>query len=167
VLKKNNAVKLTVYRIRETTYLFQNKIIILNFTNIIIFAVYYIYLMIQNIILIGTGGFLGSVLRYGSGQLISKLFETTHPTGTFFVNVIGSFIIGIVLGMFDKGAMVSDNWKLFLAVGFCGGFTTFSAFAIENFNFLQSQQFGLSLLYVGLSVILGLAAVYFGFWLVK
>lgn len=118
-------------------------------------------------LLIGAGGFLGSVLRYGSNQVMVKLFETTHPIGTFFVNIAGSFLIGLILGMFEKGALMSANWKLFLAVGFCGGFTTFSAFALENLNFLQSQQFGLSLFYVGLSLILGLAAVYFGFWIVK
>jgi len=118
-------------------------------------------------LLIGTGGFLGSVMRYGSNQMMVKIFDSTHPIGTFFVNIVGSFLIGIVLGMFEKGAMMSSNWKLFLAVGFCGGFTTFSAFALENFNFLQSQQFMLSLLYVGISLILGLAAVYFGFWIAK
>lgn len=123
--------------------------------------------MLQNMMLIGAGGFLGSVMRYGSNQMMVKLFDSTHPIGTFFVNIAGSFLIGLVLGMFEKGAMMSMNWKLFLAVGFCGGFTTFSAFALENMNFLQSQQFMLSFLYVGLSLILGLAAVYFGFWIAK
>jgi fluoride exporter len=123
--------------------------------------------MVQNMMLIGAGGFLGSVMRYGSYQLMSKIFQTNHPIGTFFVNIIGSLMIGLVLGFFDKGGMVSNNWKLFLAVGFCGGFTTFSAFALENFNFLQSQQFMLSLLYMGISLFLGLAAVFLGFWITK
>ena len=123
--------------------------------------------MLQNMLLIGTGGFLGSVMRYGSNQMIVKLIDSTHPIGTFFVNIAGSFLIGLILGMFETGAMMSSNWKMFLAIGFCGGFTTFSAFALENLNFLQSQQFMLSLMYVGVSLILGLAAVYFGFWLTK
>ncbi len=123
--------------------------------------------MVQNMMLIGAGGFLGSVLRYGSNHLILRIFETNHPIGTFFVNILGSFIIGLVLGMFENGVAVSNNWKLFLAVGFCGGFTTFSSFALENFNFLQSQQFILSIAYMGISLILGLAAVYSGFWLTK
>ncbi|MCD4792380.1 MAG: fluoride efflux transporter CrcB [Bacteroidales bacterium] len=123
--------------------------------------------MLQNMLLIGAGGFLGSVMRYGSGQMMLKVFDSSHPIGTFFVNIAGSFLIGLILGMSEKGAVISMNWKLFLAVGFCGGFTTFSAFALENMNFLQSQQFMLSFLYVGLSLFLGLAAVYFGFWLAK
>ena len=118
-------------------------------------------------LLIGTGGFLGSVMRYGSNQMMVKLFDSTHPIGTFFVNIAGSFLIGIILGLFEKGDMVSTNWKLFLAVGFCGGFTTFSSFALENLNFLQSNQFFISMIYIGVSIIAGLTAVYFGFWTVK
>ncbi len=117
--------------------------------------------------LIGAGGFLGSVMRYGTNQIMTKIFETSHPIGTFFVNITGSFLIGLILGMLEKSAGVSHNWKLFLAVGFCGGFTTFSSFALENLNLLQSQQFTMSLLYVGTSLFLGLAAVYFGFWITK
>ncbi len=123
--------------------------------------------MFVNMLLIGTGGFLGSVMRYGSNQMMVKLFDSTHPIGTFFVNIAGSFLIGIILGLFEKGDLVSTNWKLFLAVGFCGGFTTFSSFALENLNFLQSNQFFISMMYIGFSIIAGLSAVYFGFWAVK
>ena len=118
-------------------------------------------------LLIGAGGFLGSVMRYGSNQMMVKLFDSAHPIGTLFVNIAGSFLIGIILGLFEKGSLMSTNWKLFLAVGFCGGFTTFSSFALENLNFLQSNQFFISMMYIGLSIIAGLTAVYFGFWAVK
>ncbi len=123
--------------------------------------------MLQNMMLIGAGGFLGSVLRYGSGQMMVKVFDSQHPIGTFFVNIVGSLLIGLVLGLSEKGVELTMNWKLFLAVGFCGGFTTFSAFALENMNFLQSQQFMMSFLYISASLILGLAAVYLGFWIAK
>ncbi|NPA67200.1 MAG: fluoride efflux transporter CrcB [Chlorobi bacterium] len=123
--------------------------------------------MIQNVMLIGAGGFLGSIMRYGSNQVMLKVFQTQHPIGTFFVNILGSFLIGLILGVFERGGEVSNNWKLFLAVGFCGGFTTFSSFAVENLNFLQSQQFMMSFLYVGISLFLGLAAVYAGLWITK
>lgn len=124
-------------------------------------------MMIQNMLLIGAGGFLGSVLRYGSGQMMLKMFTSNHPIGTFFVNIVGSLLIGLIFGMSEKGATLTMNWKLFLAVGFCGGFTTFSTFAFENLNFLQSQQFMLSFLYISASLVLGLAAVYLGFWIAK
>lgn len=123
--------------------------------------------MFQNLILIGTGGFFGSVLRYGTNEFVIKTLETTKPIGTFAVNVIGSFVIGIVLGLFENGTLISSNWKLFLAVGFCGGFTTFSAFALENLSMMQADQFFTSILYIATSIFIGLAAVYFGFWIVK
>jgi len=124
-------------------------------------------MMVQNMLLVGAGGFLGSVLRYGSGQIMLKLFASNHPIGTFFVNIVGSFLIGLILGLSDKGVILTMNWKLFLAVGFCGGFTTFSAFAFENLSFLQSQQFMMSFLYISASLVLGLAAVYLGFLITK
>ena len=123
--------------------------------------------MFQNLILVGTGGFLGSILRYASNQMMQKFFETTHPIGTFTVNIVGSLIIGIVLGLFQKGDILSGNWKMFLAVGFCGGFTTFSSFALENLEMLQASQFFISAIYIGGSLIFGLAAVYLGFNIVK
>lgn len=122
--------------------------------------------MFQNILLVGAGGFLGSISRYGIAQLFAKFTNWNFPGGTFTVNIVGSFIIGVVLGMFEHGN-VSASWKLFLAVGFCGGFTTFSSFAYENFNFLETKQFITFAMYAGLSIILGLLAVYLGFRLVK
>ncbi len=123
--------------------------------------------MLQKLLLVGAGGFLGSIMRYTSGYLLGKIFESNHPAGTFLVNVLGSFFLGIVIGFFNNQSAVAQNWKLFLAVGFCGGFTTFSAFALENITYIQSQQTIFFLLYTGLSLMFGLAAVYAGLWLVK
>ncbi len=123
--------------------------------------------MFQNVILIGTGGFFGSVLRYGTNELVIKYLETNKPVGTFAVNIIGSFLIGVILGLFENGTLISHNWKLFLAVGFCGGFTTFSSFAVENLSMMQAEQFFTSILYISISILLGLSAVYLGFWIVK
>lgn len=123
--------------------------------------------MWQNILLIGTGGFFGSVMRYGTNEFFIKTFETNKPLGTFAVNIIGSLLIGIILGLFENGTLLSPNWKLFLAVGFCGGFTTFSSFALENLSLMQADAFFTSVLYIAASIVLGLAAVYAGFWIAK
>ncbi len=119
--------------------------------------------MLKNLLLVGLGGGLGSMLRYGSSLLLnSKLF----PYATLAVNIIGSFIIGIVFAMSIKDETFLNNWKLFLATGICGGFTTFSAFSVENMALLQSGKIGLALTYILLSVVLGIIATFLGYLLV-
>ncbi len=117
--------------------------------------------------LIGTGGFVGSVSRYLISQFLQKIFETTFPLGTMIVNILGSFLIGIIYAFSEQSEVLTAEWRVFLAVGFCGGFTTFSSFSYENFALLNIQQFLFSALYTGLSLILGLVAVYLGVILVK
>jgi CrcB protein len=119
--------------------------------------------MIKNLLLVGLGGGIGSMLRYGSSLLIqSKLF----PYATLAVNITGSFIIGIVFAMSIKEEALLNNWKLFLATGICGGFTTFSAFSLENMGLLQSGKYGMALTYIFLSIILGIGATFLGYLLV-
>ena len=119
--------------------------------------------MLKNLLLVGLGGGLGSILRYGSSLLLnSKLF----PYATLAVNIIGSFIIGIVFAMSIKDETFLNNWKLFLATGICGGFTTFSAFSVENMALLQSGKVGLALIYILLSVVVGIMATFLGYQLV-
>jgi len=119
------------------------------------------------ILLIGTGGFVGSISRYLVSQFLQKTFDTTFPLGTMTVNILGSFLIGIIYAFSEQSEVLTAEWRMFLAVGFCGGFTTFSSFAYENFAMLNVQQFLFSALYTGLSLILGLLAVYLGVILVK
>lgn len=119
--------------------------------------------MIKSLLLVGLGGGIGSMLRYGSSLLIqSKLF----PYATLAVNITGSFIIGIVFAMSIKEEILLNNWKLFLATGICGGFTTFSAFSLENMGLLQSGKYGLAITYILLSIILGISATFLGYLLV-
>lgn len=119
--------------------------------------------MIKNFLLVGLGGALGSMLRYAAYLLITvKHF----PFGTFLVNIIGSFIIGIVLALSLKDESFLNNWKVFLATGICGGFTTFSSFSAENVALLQNGKFGIALLYITLSIVLGIAAAWLGFKLI-
>lgn len=119
--------------------------------------------MIKNLLLVGLGGSLGSMIRYGTSLLIrSKLF----PFATLSVNIIGCFIIGLVFAMSIKEESISDNWKLFLATGICGGFTTFSAFSLENLGLLQSGRIGIAMIYIILSIVLGIAATFLGYLLI-
>ena len=117
----------------------------------------------KQLFLVGAGGFLGSVARY----IVSKLNIYIHffsiPVGTITVNIVGSFVIGIITGIATKSDIFSQNMKLFLMVGICGGFTTFSSFTNENLTLLQNGQIFSSLLYTTLSVLLGFLAVYLGY----
>jgi len=117
----------------------------------------------RQLLLVGFGGFLGSIARY----LVSKLNLTWHyhdiPMGTLAVNIVGSILIGFFLGIFINSDLLNTNLKLFIVVGFCGGFTTFSSFTNENFILLQNGQFLTSIVYVLGSVLLGILAVYIGY----
>ena len=122
--------------------------------------------MFQNALLVGLGGFLGSILRYLTGQLFSR-YSQIIPWGTFAVNILGSFFIGLILAFLEKNYEISSGWKLFLAVGFCGGFTTFSSFAYENLSFFQQNNILTSIIYISASIILGILAVFLGFFIMK
>ncbi len=121
--------------------------------------------MIKNILIIGFGGFIGSVARYFVSKLNLYWDFYSVPIGTLLVNIIGSLIIGFLAGMSDKTNILSLELRLFLMVGICGGFTTFSSFTNENLMLLHNGQFLSIFLYTGLSVILGFIAVYFGYTL--
>ena len=116
--------------------------------------------MLKNFLLVGLGGGIGSMLRYAASLLIPARF---FPYSTLAVNIIGSFIIGLVLGMSVKSEYFLNNWKLFLAAGICGGFTTFSSFSAENFELLQSGKTFTALMYIATSVIAGIAVVWLGY----
>jgi CrcB protein len=120
----------------------------------------------KQLLLVFLGGGIGSTLRYWIGNLFNSS-ENGIPYGTFIANILGSLLIGIILGLALKQNSLSQNTVLFLATGFCGGFTTFSAFAYENHMFLKSGDFTTFALYTIGSFIIGFAAVFFGMWLVK
>ena len=117
----------------------------------------------KHLLLVGLGGFIGSVARF----LVSKLNLSWHffsiPMGTLTVNVLGSFIIGILVGISVKSDLISTDLRLFLMVGFCGGFTTFSSFSSENLMLMQNGQVVTVLIYTALSILLGFLAVYLGY----
>ena len=118
------------------------------------------------IFVIGTGSFFGGVFRHLLSLLIQTKTTTNFPLGTLIVNIVGCFFIGIVLGIFEKG-QISYEWKLFLATGFLGGFTTFSAFSNETFILFREGYVGYALFYILASVLLGLLATYVAYLLIK
>jgi CrcB protein len=122
---------------------------------------------ITSILMVGAGGFFGSIARYITVQLIDRNLNSIFPYGTLAVNVFGSFILGLIFGLMQKHVGSHDHWKLFLTTGFCGGFTTFSAFAFENVNFLQQRMMITSLSYILISIIASFAAVIGGIFLAK
>jgi len=123
--------------------------------------------MLKYLILIGSGGFLGSIARFGLQWFMTRHTTMTFPLGTFLVNISGCFLIGILWGLTDKPLHLSKSWRFFLATGFCGGFTTFSSFSLENMALLRHGEYFQFFLYSTLSLFLGLLAVYAGFILVR
>ena len=116
------------------------------------------------LLLIGIGGAIGSIARYVTVKLVDDKLNSVLPYGTLAVNVIGSFLLGMIYMVALRKAGLTENGRLFLGVGFCGGFTTFSAFALENFNLMQQKLVGASVLYISLSVVAGILALTAGVW---
>lgn len=104
---------------------------------------------------------MGGVSRYLLSQLIQNKALSAFPYGTLTVNIIGCFLIGIVFGLNERSGL-SDEWRLFLATGLLGGFTTFSAFSYESISLIRDGQSGSALIYIGCSIVLGLLATYGG-----
>jgi fluoride exporter len=123
--------------------------------------------MIKHILLVGLGGFAGSVARYYVSRLNSHIEFLSIPIGTLVVNVAGSLLIGFLIGIAEKSPVMNVELRMLLMVGLCGGFTTFSTFTGENLMLMRSGQFLPMLLYTGLSVLLGFLAVYAGFVVTK
>lgn len=117
----------------------------------------------KQVLLVFLGGGAGSVLRF----LISKNLNpiSSIPVGTLLVNILGSLLIGLLLGLGLKQELLSPNATLLLATGFCGGFTTFSAFSYENQVLLKAGDYLSFGIYSAGSIFLGIAAVMVGLWL--
>ncbi len=120
----------------------------------------------KQLLLVFVGGGFGSVLRYVLGKYLNGQ-EGGIPFGTFTANILGSLLIGLILGLAAKNETLTGNQTLLLATGFCGGFTTFSAFAYENHVFLKAGDFTNFALYTIGSFVIGFLAVFFGLFLVK
>ncbi len=119
--------------------------------------------MMRTLLFVGGGSFLGGIARYLVKVGCGKLFPAaTLPLGTIVANVAGCFLIGLFYGIASRHTTMSQDMLMFLTVGFCGGFTTFSTFMNENMSMIQGGELFNSLLYAVLSLVLGLAFLYLG-----
>ncbi len=118
------------------------------------------------VLAIGLGSFLGGILRYLITLFIQNKFLSTFPYGTLGVNIIGCFLIGIVYGLSTRGN-INVEWRLFLATGVMGGFTTFSSFSNDTVSLLRDAQYWQAFSYVAASVLVGLVATFGGISLIK
>lgn len=118
------------------------------------------------LLIVGTGGFIGSITRFLISHFVQVRITTAFPFGTLMVNILGCFFIGILLSLSERGGLNSD-WRLFLATGICGGFTTFSAFSNETLVLLREGQWMFAAVYIIISIIAGLAATFSGYSLLK
>lgn len=119
--------------------------------------------MLKSILLVGIGSFAGGALRYIVSAVMKNVCASSFPWATLAVNLLGCFIIGVVYALFSKSGNASAPLCLMLTTGFCGGFTTFSTFANESLQMLQNGNLIGFILYVTVSVIVGMALVALGY----
>ena len=121
--------------------------------------------MVKNLLLVAAGGSIGAALRYGVYFLIKP---QPFPYVTLLINIAGSFVLGIIMALSIKDVpTLKESYRLFLATGICGGFTTFSSFSYENIYLLQAGKYNLAFIYILASVVAGIAAAWLGFKLVN
>ena len=123
--------------------------------------------MFKAMFLAGVGGFVGTCLRYLTGKLCHLLVVGSFPLGTFVVNVVGSLIIGLFLGVAERTNAITPAISALLITGFCGGFTTYSSFADDIYLLLHERNWMMLVLYAGLTLVLGVALVWAGRAVVK
>jgi CrcB protein len=123
--------------------------------------------MIKNLLIVGLGGGAGSMLRYAVQKIFYSQSAGTFPTGTLLVNISGCFLIGILWSLVSRSLTWNEEMKLLLMTGFCGGFTTFSAFTLEGIGLLKENKISLFFIYLTASVIGGLLATFIGIRIIK
>ncbi|MEM7110494.1 MAG: fluoride efflux transporter CrcB [Bacteroidota bacterium] len=120
----------------------------------------------KQVLLVGIGGFTGSIFRYLAYLWIDRRFVGVFPLSTFLVNVLGSLVLGFIIGLFVK-SNISPDLRLFLGVGVCGSFTTFSTFAMENVSLIGQKYIMTSVAYTLASLVLGMLMAFAGYWIGK
>lgn len=119
--------------------------------------------MLKQILLVGLGGAAGSILRFLTGEIVPRFYVSTFPLATFIINIVGCFCIGLFVNLIP----VNNSLRFLLITGFCGGFTTFSAFARETFDLMDTNHLPYAIIYTLSSCILGVVAVWLGMYITK
>lgn len=123
--------------------------------------------MLKSLLIVGTGSFIGGAMRYLLSTYIKNMYGQTFPWGTLVVNLLGCFVFGIIFALFSKHNSTDNTFCLLLTTGICGGFTTFSTFANESVQMIQNGNIGEFIGYMATSVIIGIALIALGYWIVK
>lgn len=119
---------------------------------------------LTNVFIIGTGGFIGALARYGlSGLVQRQAWLTTFPYGTLAVNLLGCLVIGVVAGLVESRQLFGPEFRTFVLIGVLGAFTTYSTFGYETFALLRDAEYVRGAANVGIHVVLGLALVWLGY----
>jgi len=121
----------------------------------------------MNYLIVFLGGGLGAALRHGMNIGVARWLGTAFPYGTLIINVTGSLVMGLIAGYFAFKGGLSQHWRLFLTTGILGGYTTFSAFSLDAVLLYERSELGLAALYVAASVLLSIAGLFAGFWIVR
>lgn len=123
--------------------------------------------MNRSILFVAVGGMIGSVCRFLAAGFIVTLLPFTFPFGTFIVNISGCFIMGAAVGLAERYLWIHHDWRMFLTAGFCGGFTTFSAFAFENVQLLLDKNYSTFAVYSIATFVVCLCATFAGLMLTR
>lgn len=121
----------------------------------------------EKLLVVGVGGFLGAIARYGLSSFTHRNVDTQFPTGTLVVNLVGCLIIGSLMALVERHQIFSPNMRLFLTIGLLGSFTTFSTLGYETFELIRGREFLTALMNAGANMILGLIAVALGWMAIR
>lgn len=121
----------------------------------------------KQVLFVGLGGAAGSMLRYLTSVVTLKYYSASFPLATLVVNVVGCFLAGLIFGSITQETADAQNLKVLLLTGFCGGFTTFSAFALENVRLINSGNLSTAIVYTVVSLVAGLLAAWLGLSVVR